>query len=685
MRKIISLVLALGLLSTCRGTHRAESPMIVLDLGKTLPAAEFDGPADARPELRESPGQLRIRQKSQTSVSYYLKADAGTLLAFGVGEEESSRGVPIYSVLVKSSDEMSPQVLYQEGWFSRFLRKIHLRDRIEVTLPNISGLLRVTLKVDSDDKGTIMGVWLNPRIEKSPQQAEIPLNRHRAESNHPSFQDANFIVVVLDASRADRFGCYGYRKDVTPNIDRYAADGIICRNAMCEAVFTQASVGSLFTSQYPDRHGSYRRGFGLGPKTTTFTQLLHAGGWETAMITAAPNASSLYGYDRGFGTLEELYRYNTNRVRIVDAHENVDSAIEWIRTHSGKKYFLYCHIREPHTPHTPPVPYYGKFSSNYSGPFKNIDATDNIFELSNSGRLTLPLQDRAYISDRYDENLAYADSQVGRFMDFLRSTGSLDHTVVLIMGDHGEGMGEHSFFGHNEYAYKEIAHMPMIWLFPSSVPQKRKSIDETVGILDVAPTILALAGLTPPAGEMQGRNLVPVLMSGATLPASPHFVRTVGDDPIYGVLQDDYQYFYSTRKTRRELYHLPDDPQEQRNISEEQSLRAGYLHQTYQIWLQEQVRLAINTPSAQVTATPEEVKALIGLGYVNPNQGTKSTVPPANIAVEEPQKIEFEKAHTQKKQEKLQKNKKPVAGSDSEPGDSTQRVRRHRPRWKVDR
>ncbi len=678
------LILLLLAFASCGGRDEGT---VVLDLGANLGVAEFQGPPEARAEAKDSEGQVSIFQRPGTSISYYLKNESGCRLTFGIGAaaapDQSGNGAALYSVFVQTKEGHPPVRIFEDSRFRRVLRKIGIGKRVQVQLPEPSGIVRLTLGVRTNDGKPGVGVWLNPRIEKrstgvqastrvpqQPNPAPVPTRRN----------DVNFLIVLLDAAGASHFGCYGYGKDVTPDIDRLASEGVLFRNAYAEAVYTQASVGSLLTSQYPDRHGSVLKGFGLGTSTRTVTQSLQEAGWETALITASPNASSLYGYDRGFGTVRELYKRSESSKRLVDANEVVDESISWMGEHREKQFFLYAHLREPHAPHIPPEPYLGKFSSSYSGPLKGSRMTEEIFDLVNSGKLDLGASDREYMASRYDENLNYADAQVGRLLAWMRSQGLLDTTMVVLLGDHGEAMGEHRLFGHNSRLYREFAKVPLIMRLPTQLPRKQPQIDAVVGIIDVAPTILAAAGVAPPAGAFQGRSLLAAATAGESLPAAPHFGRTAGEMPQYGVREDGFHYILGIRG-EREIYDINEDPAENLNIADDAALRVGYMHQQHLIWEQEQKALAGLAQAQQITATAEEESALVELGYATPSGGDGG----ATVAAPEkkPAPAGDKKPHKEAKpqvkpQPKPAKQKKDGAEGDAQAGEKNRHHRKDR-------
>jgi len=598
-------------------------------MGVALPAASYDGPTDSPPELRRSPGLLRVVQKSGTTITYYARVEPGSVLTFGLGSREKGQPTPEYSVSVRESNERPPVRLFQDGRFRRLLRFVRLQSAVRVSLPEVSGFLQVSLHVGSSRPDPTTGVWLNPRIE-GPSSSAAPGAGDAEPENavlRPAMKDLNFVMICLDAARADQFGCCGSKVGATPSADQMAQHGVVFLNAQCEAVFTQASTGSLFTSQYPDQHGSYKKEYGLGPDSKSWVQSLQSAGWETAMITSSPNASSLYGYDRGFKTVRELYKQASKRgPRLVDADEVVDSAMEWIEGQAGQKFMAYLHVREPHAPVRPPPPFYGTFTAAYNGPLKNNNSTENLYELASSGKMFMSSEDRAYMLARYDENLAFADSQVGRLISFLSGKGLLDRTVVIVSGDHGEAQGEHGFWGHNAFVYDEISHPILVMRLPPSLLAKRRAIEEPVGIIDIGPTVLAMAGVTPIGIDLRGRNLLPAIAEGRPLKPIPLYVRTAGDAPAYGMLDGGYFYINDPLRSRKELFRESDDPRQHKNLIDEEPLRAGYMHQAIEIWRREQLRLAESAPAAQITATAEDVSALIGLGYASPIQGAGDDV-----------------------------------------------------------
>lgn len=607
------------------GCGEKRPPDVILDMARIAFAAEYDGQVEARPLSKSLDGVSYLSQQSATSLTYYFKCRPGARLAFGIGQ--AGETLVHYSVMLQTDDTRPPVRVFEDSRFRRFMRRMGLSRRIAIKLPAHTGIAKVTLSVRTDEGTTGTGVWVDPRIEVA-AGATAGVRADESESTEQEspaeriaqWQDANFLIVLLDAAGAQHFGCYGRGGDVSPRIDALASAGVLFKNAHTEAVYTQAAVGSLLTAQYPDRHGSYLKGFGLSEDTRSIAQILKEAGWQTALITASPNASSLYGYNRGFDTVQELYKRSGDAKRLVDAAEVVDASMKWIEEQAGKKFFLYAHVREPHAPHTPPAPFRGRYSDGYEGPFKDNSATEDIFNLVNSGKIEMSDADKAYMAARYDENLAYADAQVGRMLDSLKSRGLMENTVIILVGDHGEAMGEHRLFGHNAHLYQEFSRVPFIIHLPAQVDGKRAVVDEQVGLIDVAPTIVAMAGLDAPPGAFQGRSLVDAFTGAPGAPRSAiHYGRTAGEEPNFGVQEDGFSYVYSKRTSQRQTFDLTSDPAEQRNISEEAVLRTGYMHQQYLIWAEEQKNLALSAPAKQISASADEVNALIELGYADPN------------------------------------------------------------------
>lgn len=269
----------------------------------------------------------------------------------------------------------------------------------------------------------------------------------------------NILLILLDAARADHFGCYGYKRPTTPNIDKLADRSSIFRNVYSEASYTLASTGTLLTGLPPDVHGVVSAFFNsLGSGIKTFPELLRESGYYTAAVSGNPYFGKSYHYDRGFDDFIELYRQSG----AVDAGAFIEPFRLLMDKMERKPFFIYLHVREPHHPYKMPPPFFGRYQKRFkrnSAAFKQ--EADRVYK-----GLSRSADDFQFLTDIYDENLSYADYTAGKILEILQSTGRMDDTIVIVTADHGEGLGEHGLVGHNMVLHREGIHIPLIIHFP---------------------------------------------------------------------------------------------------------------------------------------------------------------------------------------------------------------------------
>ena len=267
------------------------------------------------------------------------------------------------------------------------------------------------------------------------------------------------VLITIDTLRADRVGTYGYRKARTPHIDALAAAGLTATRAYATAPVTLPSHASMLSGRYPPAHGARHNGVAMGEGVPTLATIYKAAGFATGAFVSA------FPLDRRFGLAAGFDVYGDRWARGPDGRPaderagqlTVDEALAWRRTTGGARTFLWVHLFEPHAP-------YG-------------DAA--------SGR---PL------SDRYDDEIAEADRQVGRLLDGLGAARA--ETLIVVTADHGEAFGEHGEIGHSLFVYDTTLHVPLILQGPGAA---RGLLPNPVSLVDIAPTVLAAAEVPAPA------------------------------------------------------------------------------------------------------------------------------------------------------------------------------------------
>src|SRR5262249_43661304 len=283
--------------------------------------------------------------------------------------------------------------------------------------------------------------------------------------------DLNVLLITLDTTRADRIGAYGFSEIQTPSLDRLSREGVLFEQATSAAPLTLPAHSSLFTGKFPPEHGVRDNGgFFLDPRETTLARVLKGKGFRTGAFVGAYVLDSRWGLDQGFDTYFDdfdLTQYKAISLGAIQrpGNEVVDHGLQWLASVGSSRFFCWLHLYDPHTPYDPPEPY----KSIYRG--------------------------RPYLGE-----IAFVDAQVGRALTYLESHRLLDRTIVVVMGDHGESLGDHGEATHGFFVYESVLRVPLIVRAPFSQTLGGRRVADVVRSVDVMPTVLELLDLGAPSG-----------------------------------------------------------------------------------------------------------------------------------------------------------------------------------------
>jgi len=336
------------------------------------------------------------------------------------------------------------------------------------------------------------------------------------------------VLVTIDTLRADHVGAYGYAPARTPAIDGLARQGVRFDHAYAAAPITLPSHASILTGRYPPGHGSRHNLIAIDAGVPTLATILHGQGFATAAFVAAFPLDHRFGLARGFDVYSDrMPRDATGRPlnrrpgRIV-----IDEALVWFAGHRGTRFFLWVHLFEPHAP--------------YGDPRKI------------PGRSTV---------ERYDDEIATADEEVGRLLQAVRA-GAPDSAIVLA-ADHGEGLGDHGELTHSLFVYDTTLRVPLVVAGPSVPPAG--IVSDPVALIDVAPTVLKMLGLL--RADTDGIDLSPAF-TGGRLPVRELYAESFAPlfdfrwSPLRSVRSSGWKYIAAPRP---ELYSVDEDPGEVRD------------------------------------------------------------------------------------------------------------------------
>ena len=400
----------------------------------------------------------------------------------------------------------------------------------------------------------------------------------------------NVVLLTLDTLRADHLGAYGSTDVRTPNLDELARQGVVFEQAMTTAPLTLPAHSSIMTGQFPPRHGVRDNGgFFLGPEQITMAEVLSSQGLQTGAAVGAFVLDSKWGLDQGFGVYQDDFDLTSVKAMSLASvsrpgNEVVDLALKWMDGVADQRFFSWLHLFDPHSPYVSPEPY----RSQYRGhPYRGA--------------------------------IAFTDAQVGRVLAFLEDRGLADRTIVIVAGDHGEGLGEHGEETHGFFVYESSMRVPLIVRAPFSNAGGRR-VAQPVRTVDILPTVLDLLQIPSP-GRMAGVSLAPLLASQPTgLVNASHEgygeamypLHHYGWSELTAMRSDRYKVIDAPRP---ELYDLERDPRELTNIFEERRSVADLMLRSLRAQKRAMADSAPAAPKNEV-ADPETRARLAALGYV---------------------------------------------------------------------
>ena len=356
-------------------------------------------------------------------------------------------------------------------------------------------------------------------------------------------------LITIDTLRADHVGCYGYKQVETPALDALAADGIRFTQAFTHSPITNTSHITILTGLLPSVHGVTDFGVPLSPQHLTAAELLKKQGYQTAAFIGAVILDSntlAPGLDRGFDFYDNFPKTdsknsvsknpdgkNETRWGRVERRgmEVVEHAETWFEQHPTGPHFVWVHLYDPHDPYEPPPPFSEKYKDHL-----------------------------------YDGEIAYADSAVAHWIAFLKKAGVYDNAIIMVTGDHGEGLGEHGEETHGLFLYDSTLHIPLLLKLPAAA-HRGTVIGAQVRTTDILPTILSVTGAAAPP-ELNGESLLPLIVnqsapSNRELFGETDYPLRWGWAPLRALRSETAKLI---KAPRPELYDLQSDPKELKNL-----------------------------------------------------------------------------------------------------------------------
>jgi choline-sulfatase len=408
---------------------------------------------------------------------------------------------------------------------------------------------------------------------------------------------AAIILITIDTLRADRVGVYGSTRGLTPNLDRLAAEGIRFDAATAQAPLTLPSHATMLTGVHPARHGARTNdGFRVDPGIPLLSEVLQDAGYATGAFIGAFPLARTTGLARGFDRYDDDFLHGEAAPVERRADDVVRPAAEWLEGRLGQRsgperLFAWIHLFDPHTPYEAP-----------------------------------PAEAAAH-PDPYDAEIAYTDAAIGRFFERLRTLGLYDRSILVVVADHGESLGEHGERTHGVFLYDATIRVPLIVRLPGGRPAGT-SVAAPVETTDLAPTLAELAGATLP-GPLDGQTLVPLLHGHPGDPERPTYAESyyqhvlLGWSPLRAIRTSRWKFIEAPRP---ELYDLKNDPAELTNRLRE---RENLAHALRNLLPPSEPPGADEQTPPVSAATAEARDRLRSLGYLSGR-----TVRPAGEAID---------------------------------------------------
>jgi arylsulfatase len=569
------------------------SPIRLVDLAPT----ELAAPVELKYETRRA---LTVDLATPLELDVRLPADP--VLAFAIGA--SSRDRPtllapvVFRVLVDDTQVFQEILRRSQGeeWFPR-----------AVDLARFSGRsARVVLEARRGEGGIadaerhVLAHWGNPVI--------------RSRSHAP--KKPNLVLISIDCLRADHVGAYGYTWATTPNLDAFARESTLFRNATASSSYTLPTHASMLTGLPPSLHGATvrRRMF---PSVVTLPHLLAREGYATEAVVSGLLLLPAYGFAEGFDT----YRFSSHR-----ASGLVDQALALLDEAAGPSQFLFLHLFDAHSPYSPPGDFIGRFGSRP----EDISGLHAMIESR-----TPPASETSVAEARalYDGEIAYLDGELGRFFAGLRERGLYDTSLIVVTSDHGEAFFERGHWEHGQPwrgdgpgLHQEIVHVPLLVKRPGA--REGAIVEDVVSQMDVFPTLLEAAGSrieTPWARSLFGRGggarrdwVLSEFASlsergGATLEIA---LRRQNLKYLAFFRADSLEKVYATNPVKEAFHDLVADPAEGRNLLPDGGQDLADARQALALYLRAARESNAGATREDETLDPDLRRKLESLGYV---------------------------------------------------------------------
>jgi len=417
------------------------------------------------------------------------------------------------------------------------------------------------------------------------------------------------FLITIDTLRADHVHCYGYDRVETPSLDQLAKQGVRFTQAFTPSPITNSSHASILTGLLPSSHGVSDFGIPLAASHLTLAETLKKRGYRTAAFIGAVILDSKAlapGLDRGFEFYDNFPAHAETKSRWGRVErrgmEVVQHAETWLGAHPAGPHFVWVHLYDPHDPYEPPAPY-----------------------------------SEIYKDRLYDGEIAYADAALGHFLAYLKKQGWYEEALIVVVGDHGEGLGEHHEETHGIFLYDSTTHVPLL-VKPPDESGAGKVVDAQVRTTDIMPSILEVLGVPAPA-SLDGESLEPYLAGTGAAPRTvfgeTEYPLRFGWAPLRSVRKEGFKFIEAPKP---ELYDLQADPGELRN---NYAPWDGAVQKLRKILAELSAKSPAPAKTSPATVSAGTIDELHALGYLGSDDARSATdVPEPSLLPDPKDKIE---------------------------------------------
>jgi arylsulfatase A-like enzyme len=534
--------------------------------------------------------------------------------------------------------------IQQKGWnreqnlLNRTVTTPQRWDRNLIDLSQFAGQTAVIqLSLSAEKQGTL-GIWGNPVI------------RNRQSESSKKDTPQRVILIWTDTLRKDHLQTYGYSRETSPNINKLANEGVKF-DAIAQATWTKVATPSMMTSLYPTTNGVRNFYDRLPSSATTLAEVFYNAGYATVNYCGNLFTGKFSNLHQGFEEVNEdisLSDPNSSKT----SRESMDKFLPWLESHKSVPFFAFLHLYDPHHPYKPKPPY----DTLWADPARDkqqvletkkvVDAITNplmkFFEAASKDEFEKagvdPKPYMQYNIDHYDGSIRGMDTEIGRLMQRLKELELDKKTMIVFASDHGEEFLEHEQTSHGQSLYRELTDVSLIFWAPQYLP-KNKVVPETVGMIDLMPTILELCSLRGPK-EMQGESLVPLLKNvGEAHTAEAAVWRErpaiseradTGEDTnapppfnyeAYSIISGQWKLIHNVMRQdgqpEFELFDRTKDPYDHNNVAANHPEIVQRLSRELDLWKQHAVAVKLKPDSESTqNMTTEEIERLRALGYI---------------------------------------------------------------------